>query len=72
MRNSIESSLNETTLEVAAGGDNSNNDDDNAKRKVFHLLYRVTILVVPNLPLTPKSKSCVLVHGPHAKTELLF
>ena len=52
--NSIESSFNETTLKVAAGGD-SNNDDD-AKRKVFHSLYRVTIHVVPSLSLTSKQK----------------
>ena len=36
--------------------------------------YRVTIHIVTNLPFTPKQRlrTCVLVHAPHTKTELLF
>ena len=47
MRNSIESSFNETTLEVAAGGD----VDDDAKKKVYVYYREVQLNLTPEIEI---------------------
>ena len=45
-------------------------DDKQSLTSQIHSTW-VTFHVVPTFPLT-SNKSCVLVHGPHTKTELMF